>query len=199
MFSVNHKLRFRIDLSRCASRVRFLRAPWRVWWSVIYGFHTTVLLNIRRKYSVCSCNTKAISCDSWWFTPEKSVFLTNQTLYSMKDFALPYSCFSYPMKLAERENFLISDHSSGARQVWYERGGNTLRHRQHFDEELLSDHRRISLRSHCRIFACLQTFAATFAEDFGTFAGEKWDVLWLMQSNESRRTSLVSYSFPLGE
>ena len=35
----------------------------------------------------------------------------------MKDFAPPYSCFSYPMKLAERENFLISDHSSGARQV----------------------------------------------------------------------------------
>jgi len=37
------------------------------------------------------------------------------------------------------------------------------------------------------------------AEDLGTFAGEKWDVLWLRQSNESRCTSLVSYSFPLGE
>jgi len=37
------------------------------------------------------------------------------------------------------------------------------------------------------------------AEDLGTFAGEKWDVLWLQQRDESRRISLVSYSFPLGE
>ena len=39
----------------------------------------------------------------------------------MKDFALPYSHFSYPMKFAERKNFLISDHSSGTCQVRYER------------------------------------------------------------------------------
>ena len=131
---------------------------------------------------------------------KKDLFFLQIKLFNRRNTSLSQnSCFSCPMKLAEREDFLISDHSSGTRQVWYERGGNTLRHRQHFDEELLSDHRRVNLRSHCRIFACLQTFAVTFAEDFGTFAGEKWDVLWLLQSNESRCTSLVSYSFPLGE
>ena len=62
---VNYKVRIRIDLSRRASEVRFLRAPWPVWWSIIYGFHTTILLEIRRKYSIYSCNTKATSCDSW--------------------------------------------------------------------------------------------------------------------------------------
>ena len=99
--------------------------------------------------------------------PSKDLFFLQIKLFNRRNTSLsPDSRFSCPMKLAERENFLISDHSSGARQVWYERGGNTLRHRQHFDEELLSDHRRVSLRSHCRIFACLQTFAVTFAEDF---------------------------------
>ena len=130
----------------------------------------------------------------------KDLFFLQIKLFNRRNTLLsPDSRFSCPMKLAERENFLISDHSSGARQVWYERGGDSLRHRQHFDEELLSDHRRVSLRSHCRIFACLQTFAVTFAKDFGTFAGEKWDVLWLQQRDESRSTSLVSYSFSLGE
>ena len=57
----------------------------------------------------------------------------------------------------------------------------------------------MSLRNRCGAFAGSQTFAVTFAEDFDTFAGDKWDVLWLPQSNEDRRTPLVSYSFPLGE
>ena len=86
----------------------------------------------------------------------------------MKDFALPYSCFSYPMKLAERKNFLTSDHSLGVCQALYERGGNAPCYRQHFDKGRLSNHRRVGLRSHCRVFACLQTFAVTFAKDFST-------------------------------
>ena len=39
----------------------------------------------------------------------------------MKNFTLHYYRFSYPMKLAERKNFLISDHSSGTCQVRYKR------------------------------------------------------------------------------
>ena len=72
------------------------------------------------------------------------------------------------MKLAERENFLTSDHSLGVCQALYERGGNAPCYRQHFDKGRLSNHRRVDLRSHCRVFACLQTFAATFAKDFST-------------------------------
>ena len=82
MFSVNHKLRFRIDLSRCASGVRFLRAPWLVWWSILYSFHINGLLDIRHKYSTYSFNTKTISCDSRWFIPKRSLFLTDRTFFN---------------------------------------------------------------------------------------------------------------------
>ncbi len=75
MFFVNHKLRFRINLSCCASGVRFLRAPRQVWRSIIYGFHTTGLLNIRRKYRGYNRNTKVAFCDSWHFIPKKLSFL----------------------------------------------------------------------------------------------------------------------------
>ena len=120
MFSVNHKLRIRIDLSRCASGVRFLRAPWQVWRSIIYGFHTTDPLNIRRKYSGYDCNTKASFCNSGCFIHKRALYPTSQTFQSMKNFVLPYYRFLYPIKLAERKNFLISDHLSGARQARYE-------------------------------------------------------------------------------
>ena len=39
----------------------------------------------------------------------------------MKNFVLSYYRFSYPMKLAEEKNFLISDHLSGAHKARYER------------------------------------------------------------------------------
>ena len=39
----------------------------------------------------------------------------------MKNFTLLYYRFSYPIELTERENFLISDHSSGTCQVRYKR------------------------------------------------------------------------------
>jgi len=91
----------------------------------------------------------------------------------MKNFALPYSRFSYPMKLAERKNFLTSDHSLGVCQALYERGGNAPCYRQHFDKGRLSNHRRVDFRNRCRAFAGPKTFAVTFAEDFSTFAGDK--------------------------
>ena len=82
MLSVNHKPRFRIDLSHCASGVRILRAPWLVWWSILYSFHINGLLNIRHKYSTYGFNTKAISYDFRWFIPKRSLFLTDRTFFN---------------------------------------------------------------------------------------------------------------------
>ena len=72
------------------------------------------------------------------------------------------------MELTERENFLISDHSSGARQTRYERGGKNFRYRQHFGERKLRNHQRVGLRNRCGSFAGPKTIAVTFAEDFST-------------------------------
>ena len=91
----------------------------------------------------------------------------------MKDFALPYSRFSYPMKLAARENFLTSDHSLGVCQALYERGGNAPCYRQHFDKGRLSNHRRVGLHSRCRVSAGSKTFTVTFLEDFGVLCGRE--------------------------
>ena len=54
----------------------------------------------------------------------KDLFFLQIKLFNRRNTLLsPDSRFSCPMKLAERENFLTSDHLSGARQTRYERGG----------------------------------------------------------------------------
>ena len=200
MFSVNHKLRIRIDLSRCASGVRFLRAPWQVWRSIIYGFHTTDPLNIRRKYSGYDCNTKASFCNSGCFIHKRALYPTSQTFQSMKNFVLHFLSLlvSYETcrekKLSDKRSFVRRPSSP----IWTQ-------------EEMPSAIDSISTRNGYPIiegwvFVAIAGFSHAFKlllwrlpKILASFAGEKWDVLWLQQSDESRSTSLVSYSFPLGE
>ena len=67
-------------------------------------------------------------------SPKDLFFLQKNFLFDekLRFPSLLASRFSYPMELTERENFLTSDHSLGVCQALYERGGKTLRHRQHF-------------------------------------------------------------------
>ena len=132
--------------------------------------------------------------------PSKDLFFLQIKLFNRRNTSLSLdSRFSYPMKLAERE---LSDKWSFVRRpsslIWTQ-------------EEIPSAIDSISTRNCYLIiegwaFVAIAGFSHAFKlllwrflKILASFAGEKWDVLWLLQSNESRRTSLVSYSFPLGE
>ena len=118
----------------------------------------------------------------------------------MKEFAHSYYHFSYPIELTERE-----------KNFWEVVISQSLLKPDMKAKEMPFAIDSISTRNCYLIiegwaFVAIARFLHAFklllwrfSKILASFAGEKWDVLWLLQSNESRRISLVSYSFPLGE
>ena len=169
MFSVNYKLRIRIDLSRCASGVRILRAPWLVWWSILYSFHINGLLNIRHECSTYSCNTKAISYNSWYFTPQRPLFFYKSNFLIEEILCFPQILASRVLwNLQRGKTFWQVIICQAPVKLGMSVEEKNFRYRQHFGERTLRNHRRVGLRNRCGSFAGPKTIAVTFAEDFST-------------------------------